>query len=111
MNADSNLCPQVYWQLLQYFILSYDLLVDVKMLVPVVDTLSKLFANMMAAQVRLHLIEKKKSLIFCKIIEISTAKDVIEQEAISHLDLSVLNITRKCKKNTVRKKTDALPTY
>lgn len=60
VNANGDFCPQVYWQLLQYFILSYDLLVDVKMLVPVVDTLSELFANMMAAQVCLHLFEKEK---------------------------------------------------
>ncbi len=40
MNADSDLCPQVYGQQLQDFVLSHDLLVDVKMLVPVVDTLS-----------------------------------------------------------------------
>lgn len=60
MNADSDLCPQVQGQLLQDFILSYDLFVDVKMLVPVVNTLSKLFTNVMATQVRLHLKEERE---------------------------------------------------
>lgn len=48
MNADSDLRPQVYGQLLEDFILSHDLLVDVKVLVPVVDALSKLLAYVMA---------------------------------------------------------------
>lgn len=60
VNADGDLCPQVYGQLLQDFILSYDLFVDVKMLVPIVDTLSKLLAYVVATQVCLHLKEEKE---------------------------------------------------
>lgn len=59
VNADCDLCPQVHGQLLQDFILSYDLFVYVKMLVPTVNTLSKLFTDVMAAQVCLHLKEDK----------------------------------------------------
>lgn len=55
MNADRDLCPHMQRQLLQDFIFSHDLLVDVKMLVPVVDTLSKLLADVMTTQVCLYL--------------------------------------------------------
>lgn len=58
MNADSNLRSQVQWKLLQDFILPYNLFVDVKMLIPVVNTLSEFLANVMAAQICLHLKEK-----------------------------------------------------
>lgn len=68
MNADSNLCPQVYRQLLQDFILSHDLLVDVQMLVPVVYALAKLLANVMATQVCLYLKEEKNNLFFSNAI-------------------------------------------
>lgn len=66
MNADRDLCPHMQRQLLQDFIFSHDLLVDVKMLVPVVDTLSKLLADVMTTQVCLYLKEGKKNLIFYK---------------------------------------------
>lgn len=56
MNANGNLRPQVQGQLLQDFVLSYDLFVDVKMLIPVVNTMSEFLIDMMAAQVCLHLI-------------------------------------------------------
>lgn len=55
MNADGDLRPQVQRQLLQDFILPYDLLVDVQVLIPVVNALSKLLADVVATQVRLHL--------------------------------------------------------
>lgn len=61
MNTDSDLRPQVDRQLLQDFILSYDLFVDVKMLVPAVNTLSKFLTYVMATQVCLHLKEDRKS--------------------------------------------------
>lgn len=60
VNTEGDLCPEVDGQLLQDFILSHDLLVDVKMLVPVVNTLSQLFANVMATQVSLHLSEGER---------------------------------------------------
>lgn len=60
VNADGDLRPQVDGQLLQDFILSDDLFVDVKMLVPIVNTLSKLLANVVAPQVCLHLKEEKE---------------------------------------------------
>lgn len=56
MNANSNLCPQVQWQLLQDLVLSYDLFVDVKMLIPVINTMSEFRTDKMAPQVCLHLI-------------------------------------------------------
>lgn len=55
MNADGDLRPQVQRQLLQDFVLPYDLFVDVEVLIPVVDALSKLLADVVAAQVCLHL--------------------------------------------------------
>ncbi len=66
MNTDSDLSPQVYRQLFQDFIFSHDLLVDVKMLVPVVHTLTKLLANVMAAQICLYL-EEERGNFFLKI--------------------------------------------
>lgn len=60
MNADCNLSPQVHRQLLEDLILSHNFLVDVKMLVPVVNTMSKLLADVMATQVCLHLKEKNE---------------------------------------------------
>lgn len=60
MNADSDLCPQVQGQLLQDFIFPYDLFVDVEVLIPVVNALSKLLADVMATQVRLHLHEEEE---------------------------------------------------
>lgn len=58
MNADSNLCSQVQWKLLQDFIFPYNLFVDVKMLIPVVNTMSEFLTNVVAAQICLHLKEK-----------------------------------------------------
>lgn len=55
MDADGNLCPHVQGQLLQDFYLSHDLLVDVKMLIPVINALTKLLAYMVASQVCFHL--------------------------------------------------------
>lgn len=55
MNADSDLRPQVQGKLLQDFIFPYDLFVDVEVLIPVVDALSQLLADVVATQVRLHL--------------------------------------------------------
>lgn len=62
MDADSDLCPQVYRQLLQDFILSHDLFVDVKMLVPAVDALAELLADVVATQIGLDL--RRRSVLF-----------------------------------------------
>lgn len=61
MNADGDLRPQVQGQLLQDFIFPYDLFVDVEVLIPVIDALSKLLADVVATQVRLHLQEKRRT--------------------------------------------------
>ncbi|TNN45291.1 hypothetical protein EYF80_044521 [Liparis tanakae] len=50
VDADGDLGPQVNRQLLQDLILSHDLFVDVEVLVPAVDALAELLADVMAAQ-------------------------------------------------------------
>ncbi len=72
VNANSNLCSQVYGKLLQNFILPHDLLVYVQMLVPVVHTLTKLLAYVMAAQVCFYLKEEAWNLIVSETNEICT---------------------------------------
>lgn len=62
VDADGDLCPHVQRQLLQDFVLPHNLLVDVKMLVPVVNALSKLLANVVATQVCFDLKGRNKSL-------------------------------------------------
>lgn len=66
MNADGDLRPQVQRQLLQDLVLPYDLFVDVEVLIPVVDTLSKLLADVVATQVCLHLQEEEERLLRLK---------------------------------------------
>lgn len=63
VDADGDLCPQIHRQLLQDLVLSNDLFVDVQMLVPVVNALSKLLTNLMGAKVCLHLNKEKRNFI------------------------------------------------
>ena len=59
VNADRNLCLQLNGQLLEDLVLPRDLLVDVEVLVPVADSLPQVFADVPAAQVDLHLEQRR----------------------------------------------------
>lgn len=74
MDADSDLRPQVQRQLLQDLVLPYDLFVDVEVLIPVVDALSKLLADVVATQVCLHLQGEEERLLRLKSNVVSDGK-------------------------------------